>query len=327
MKLRQVGKTDLFLSEVGFGSWAIGGPNWAFGWGPQNEAEAVASIRRARELEVNWIDTAAIYGLGRSEELVAKAVKGHRKEVIIATKCSLLWDEAGNLSSSLDGESVRRECEMSLKRLNTDFIDIYHIHWPNDDARIEEGWLTMHRMMEEGKIRYGGVSNFSDAQIDKVKNIGRVATSQPPYSMFRRQIEDKHLQYCSDNTIGILAYSPLHSGLLTGKFNIRKIAQNDWRLRADEFKEPNLSINLKFVKSLSTIVEKYNKTMLQFAIAWVLRLDGISSAIVGARRPSQVEEIVGGSGWQIEEEDLEEIDRLLEERKSKIKEKNGYLPM
>ncbi len=326
MKIRQLGSTDLMLSEVGIGTWAIGGPNWAFGWGPQNDAEAIAAIRRSMELEVNWIDTAAVYGLGYSEELVAKAVKGHRKEVIIATKCSLVWDEAGNISSSLTAESVKRECEMSLKRLNTDFIDLYQIHWPNDEAHIEDAWEMIQRLREEGKIRYGGVSNFQVSHLKKVMTPHVTASLQPPYSMLRRDLETNQMDYCRERRIGIIPYSPMQSGLLTGKFNVDNVAANDWRLRSDEFKEPNLSINLEFVEGLKKIAANYDKSVAQLSIAWVLRLEEISSAIVGARRPSQIEETVAASGLEISEEDLDAIETLLKKRADKVKKKKGFLP-
>jgi aryl-alcohol dehydrogenase-like predicted oxidoreductase len=325
MSKRNFSDSELKLTEVGFGAWAIGGPNWAFGWGPQNDTEAIAAIRRGMELDVNWIDTAAVYGLGHSEELVAKAVKGHRKEVIIATKCSLIWDESGNISSSLSAESVRRECEQSLKRLNTDFIDIYQIHWPTDDKRIEEGWDMIGRLMEEGKIRHAGVSNFNKSQLERVMKVSKVESLQPPYSMFRREIESELLEYCSENKISVLAYSPMQSGLLTGKFNIIKLAENDWRLRSNEFVEPNLTINLEFVEKLRPLAEKYNMTVAALAIAWTLRREEITSTIVGARRPSQIEQTAEAVDCVIEEEDLKAIDGLLVKRKKEIKKKKGYL--
>ncbi len=318
MKTRQLGSTDLFLTEIGFGAWAIGGGNWAFGWGPQNNAEAIAAIRRALELGVNWIDTAAVYGLGHSEELVAQAVKGHRKEVIIATKCSLIWDDRGNITSSLAADSVRRECITSLRRLNTDYIDLYQIHWPNDDERIEEGWETILRLMEEGKIRHGGVSNFRPDHMERALAIHSISSMQPPYSMINRGIEDEILPFSREKDIGIVAYSPLQSGLLTGKFDMDNVAESDWRRRSVDFQEPALSATLELVEGLRPIAEKYDKTIAQLAIAWVLRLPNISSAIVGARRPSQIEETAGGVDWALENEDLRKIDHLLAERKKKI---------
>ncbi len=319
MNTRKLGRTDLHLSEVGFGAWAIGGGDWSFGWGPQDDDEAVAAIRRAVEVGVNWIDTAAVYGLGHSEELVAKAFEGHRKEIIIASKCSLVWDEDRKVSSNLSADSVRKECEDSLRRLNTDYIDLYQIHWPQDDEHIEEGWTVIGDLIKEGKIRYGGVSNFNVSHMERSQQIHPIASLQPPYSMMRRDVERAEYQYCEDNSIGVIAYSPMQSGLLTGTFDMSRVAENDWRRNSQEYQEPNLSINLEFVEQLRTISDKYDKTVAQLAIAWVLRLDVITAAIVGARRPSQIEETVGGADWKIEDEDLTQIDQLLEERIERIK--------
>ncbi len=326
MERRRLGFTDLELSEVGFGAWAIGGGGWAFGWGPQDDAESIAAIRRALELGVNWIDTAAIYGLGHSEEVVARAVEGRRDEVILATKCSLIWDEKGEISSSLARESVRRECEASLRRLNTDVIDLYQIHWPEDDERIEEGWEEIGRLIEEGLVRYGGVSNFLAGHLRRAQAIHPVASLQPPYSMLRRRHEGSEFAFCRENDIGVIAYSPMQSGLLTGRFDPSRLSEEDWRRRAGEFQEPNLSINLWFVDQLRPVAGEYGKTVAQLAVAWVLRREEVTSAIVGARRPDQIEETTGGAGWTLDEEHLAQIDELLAERKRRILEAGGYWP-
>jgi len=323
MKTRQLGATDLHLSEIGFGAWAIGGGDWAFGWGPQDDQEAIDAIRHSLDLGVNWIDTAAVYGLGHSEELVAKAVEGIRNEVIIATKCSLIWDENREVGDSLRRESVRREAENSLRRLNTDVIDLYQIHWPSDDEHIEEGWDEIGRLIEEGKIRYGGVSNFLVGHLERAHAIHPVSSLQPPYSMLRRGIENSQLPWCAEHNTGVVAYSPMASGLLTGKFDINRVAENDWRHRAPEFKEPNLTANLDLVEGLRPIAEKYGKTVAQLSVAWVLRRPEVTSAIVGARRPSQIEETVGASGWEIEAEDLDQIENLLSARAQQISEQGG----
>lgn len=320
MQKRKLGNSELHLSEVGFGAWAIGGGDWSFGWGPQDDNESIAAIKRALELGVNWIDTAAVYGLGHSEEIVAEAIKGMRNRLIIATKCSMVWDDKGKISSSLKAASVRSECEASLKRLGTDRIDLYQVHWPNDDKHIEEGWSVIGQLIEEGKVRYGGVSNFYVPHLDRAHNIHPIASLQPPYSMLRRAVEDGVFEYCRRNGIGVVTYSPMQAGLLTGAFDIDRLAENDWRRGSKEFNEPNLSINLDFVEKLHPIAEKYGKTVAQLAIAWVLRLDVVTSAIVGARRPSQIEETVGGSDWNIEQEDLDSIDELLNERNKRIEE-------
>lgn len=326
MKTRTLGWTDLELSEVGFGAWAIGGGGWAFGWGEQDDSESIAAIRRGLELGINWIDTAAVYGLGHSEEVVARAIEGMRDDVILATKCSLVWDDQGSIGSSLRADSVIRECEASLKRLKTDVIELYQIHWPNDDEHIEEGWEAIGRLKEQGKIRYAGVSNFLVSHMQRAQQIHPIASLQPPYSMLRRGIEQETLTYCAENSIGVVAYSPMQAGLLTGKFDKSRVAEDDWRQKVDEFKDPNLGINLEFVDQLRPIAREYGKTVAQLAIAWVLRRPELTSAIVGARRPSQIEETVGGAGWSIEDQHLQQIEELLSERVDKIKAAGGSLP-
>jgi len=322
MQTRQLGNTDLHLTEVGFGAWAIGGDDWEFGWGPQDDNESIAAIRRALELGVNWIDTAAVYGLGYSEEIVARTVAGHRDEVIIATKCSILWNDKRKTYDNLEAESIQRECEDSLQRLNTDYIDLYQIHWPTDEERIEEGWEAVNRLIEQGKVRYGGVSNFHVSHLKRAQSLYPIASLQPPYSILRRGVElDGEFDYCREHNIGVVAYSPMLSGLLTDGFDINRVAKNDWRHKSKEFQEPNLSINLEFAKELRTIADRYERTVAQLAIAWVLRLDVVTSAIAGARRPSQIEETADGAGWQIEDEDLMIIDELLEERTRKLEAK------
>lgn len=325
MNTRQLGNTDLHLTEIGFGAWAVGG-SWLYGWGAQDDQESIDAIHRALELGINWIDTAAVYGLGHSEEVVAKAIEGRRDEVIVATKCSQVWDDNGNVTTVLERESVRREAENSLRRLNTDVIDLYQIHWPDDDPRIEEGWAEIARLIEEGKVRYGGVSNFQVGHLTRAHAIYPISSLQPPYSMLRRGIEDRQLPWCAEHNVGIVAYSPMQSGLLTGKFDINRIAADDWRHKNPEFHEPNLSINLDFAEKLKPIAAKYGKTVAQLSVAWTLRNPEVTSAIVGARRPSQVEEIVGSAGWKIDEEDLKVIDNLLAEREQTIQDKQGFLP-
>lgn len=324
METRRLGWTDLHLSEVGFGAWAIGGGDWRFGWGPQDDGDSIAAIRRALELGVNWIDTAAVYGLGHSEELVAEAIERCRDELIIATKCSLIWDERRETSVSLKKDSILRECEASLKRLQTDRIDLYQIHWPDDEARIEEAWEAMTLLTQAGKVRYGGVSNFSVEHMDRCEG-ARIASLQPPYSMMRRGIESSQMPYCAEHQIGIVAYSPMQSGLLTGRFSIRKVASNDWRRGAKEYQQPNLSVNVAFVEKLREIASGYDKTVAQLAIAWTLRLETVTSAIAGARSPAQIEETAGGAGWRISDEDLKRIDDLLAWRLEECRKAGGYV--
>jgi len=325
MNTRKLGNSDLYLSEVGFGAWAIGGGGYDFGWGPQDDGEAIAAIHRALELGVNWIDTAAVYGLGHSEEIVARAVEGMRDEVIIATKCTRVWDEAGNISGDLTAGNIRRECEESLRRLKTDRIDLYQVHWPEGVGEIEEAWETIGRLIEEGKVRCGGVSNFDVPQLERAQRLHPVTSLQPPYSMMRRAVEGTELPYCKENNIGVVAYSPMQAGLLTGSFDVNRVAREDWRRRDGEFNQPNLGINLEFVDKLRPIAANYEKTIAQLTIAWVLRLEVVTSAIAGARRPSQIEETVGGSGWKIDDEDLKAIDELLQERLRRLEEVGGYV--
>ena len=327
MNTRQLGNTTLYLSEVGLGAWAIGGESSRFGWGPQDDRDSIAAIHRALELGVNWIDTAAIYGFGHSETVVGQALKGRRHEVIVATKCSQVWDENGEVTQNLSRASVRRECTESLKRLQTDVIDLYQIHWPNDNERIEEGWEEIGRLVADGLVRYGGVSNFhyDMTNMHRAQKVRPISSLQSAYSIMRRYPEGETFSYCREHHIGFLAYSPMQAGLLTGKFDKRKIAPTDWRNHAKEHSEINLPLNLDFVERLRVIARKYDKTVAQLAIAWVLRRPEVTSAIVGTRKPAQIEETVGGAGWSIDPEDLTTIDRLCEERIDKVKAASGYI--
>jgi aryl-alcohol dehydrogenase-like predicted oxidoreductase len=318
MQTRQLGYTDLRLTTVGFGAWAVGGP-WAFGWGPQDDDASIAAIQRGLDLGINWIDTAAAYGLGHSEEMVGKAIKGRRDSVIVATKCGLAWDDPSTRSviNRLKAWSVRQEAENSLKRLGVDVIDLYQIHWPNPDPDIEEGWTEIAKLVEEGKIRYAGVSNFSVAQIKRAQAIHPVASLQPPYHMLERRVESELLDYCAANGIGVVAYSPMASGLLTGKYTAEKIAalpDGDWRKRAGRFTEPELSANLALIEKLRPIVERNGHTLGQLAVAWVLRRPEVTSAIVGARAPRQIEEIVLAGDWTLTTPEIAEIEQYLAER-------------
>ncbi|MCB2213730.1 aldo/keto reductase [bacterium] len=325
MNNRQLGNSEMEFSEIGLGAWAIGGGGYAFGWGNQDDKDSVLTIRHALDVGINWVDTAAIYGLGHSEKVVGEAIKGRRNEVFVATKCSMVWDDNGNIDNSLKAESVRAECEASLKRLGVDHIDLYQIHWPNDDERIEEGWAEIGRLIEEGKVRYGGVSNFLTQHLERANAIHPVTSLQPPYSMLRRWIEDAELGWCRDNNCGIVCYSPMQAGLLTDNFGEKKLDDEDWRNKSKEHIEPNVSINLWFVDQLRPIAEKYNKTVAQLALAWTLRRPELTSAIAGARRPAQIEQNAGASGWYIEEPDLQKINALLAEREQRVKQADGYI--
>ena len=321
IQTRKLGFTDLHLTTVGLGTWAIGG-EWDYGWGPQDDAESIAAIHRALDLGINWIDTAPIYGLGHAEEVVGQAIVGRRDKagppVIIATKCSRVWDEDTlETSSRLKAKSIRREVEDSLRRLGVEVIDLYQIHWPRPDEDIEEGWGAIADLIREGKVRYGGVSNFSVAQLKRVQPIHPVASLQPPYSMLRREVEDGLLPYCAANDIGVIVYSPMQAGLLTGKFTKERVANlpdGDWRRGNEHFQEPQLSANLALVEKLRPIAERSGRTLAQLAIAWVLRRPEVTAAIVGARRPSQIEETAQAGDWKLSAEGIAEIDLLLAER-------------
>ncbi|MEE9465811.1 MAG: aldo/keto reductase [Candidatus Neomarinimicrobiota bacterium] len=321
MELRQLGRTELQLSTIGFGAWALGGGDYAFGWGPQDDDESVSAIHRALDRGVNWIDTAAIYGLGRSEEVVGKALKGIRQEVIVATKCSLIWDDRGNISNSLHRDSILREVEDSLRRLQTDYIDIYQIHWPSPPENISDGWETLMGLVEAGKVRYPAVSNFSVEQLEQVSAIHPVASLQPPYSMFKRDVEADILPYCRDQKIGVVAYSPMQNGLLTGKFTKDRAASlpdDDFRRRSPDFTMPRLEINLVAVEKLKKIAVETGGTPAQLALAWVLRRPEVTSAISGTRKPAQIDETAKAADWRLDESVVDAIASILTERDKQI---------
>ncbi len=312
METRQLGTDGPFLTEIGLGTWAIGGP-WDWGWGKQNDEDSIAAIRKALELGINWIDTAASYGLGHAEEVVAKAIEGRRKEVFLATKCGLVWDDRGRVKNNLRPESIRKEAEDSLRRLKTDVIDLYQIHWPDPNASLARAWQTMVRLKKEGKVRTIGVSNFNVPQLKQCLKIAPVQSLQPPYHLLRREIEATILPFCEENGIGVVAYSPMASGLLTGKFDPNRLAPDDWRRKVSDFRQPKLSKILTFVEKLRPIAERHRKTVGNLAVAWTLRNPVVTSAIVGARNVQQVEENVGAAGWRLTKEELQEIESLLQE--------------
>ena len=313
MQTRKLGWTDLHLTTIGYGSWALGGGDWLWSWGPQDDQSSVATILRAVELGVNWIDTAAIYGLGHSEEVVGQALKKLSQRPILATKCSLVWDSAKNVSGRLKKESVRTEIETSLRRLGVDEIDLYQIHWPDPETDIEEGWSAMADLVKEGKVRYIEVSNFSVEQLKRLQPIHRIASLQPPYSMLKRGIESDLLGYCAVNQIGVVVYSPMQKGLLTGKFQERlgHLATDDHRQKDPDFQPPRLNVHLELVEHLRPIAAKSGMSVAQLAIAWVLRRPEVTAAIVGARKPAQIEETVAAGDWTLTEEDIQTMDKLL----------------
>jgi aryl-alcohol dehydrogenase-like predicted oxidoreductase len=310
---RQLGNSDLFITPIGFGAWAIGGGGWAFGWGPQDDEQSIAAIREALDAGVNWIDTAAVYGLGRSEQVVARALEGVTRRPYVFTKCSMVWDANGNISHSLKAESVRQECENSLRRLKVERIDLYQIHWPIPDEDIEEGWATLANLKKEGKVRNIGVSNFNVAQMRRATAIAPITSLQPPYSLIRRDVEAEVLPFAAGEDIGVLAYSPMGSGLLTGAMTRERIAAlpaDDWRRDNPDFQGPRLSRNLQLVQLLGQIGARHGRTAAQVAVAWVLRNPAVTAAILGARRPGQLVELIPATEFQLEPAELNRIEAL-----------------
>lgn len=318
MQTRQFGKTDMQITPVGLGTWAIGGGNYQFGWGAQDDKESIAAIHRALELGVNWIDTAAVYGLGHSEEVVGRAVKewSGSDRPYIFTKCSRVWNEQKAISSNLEPRSIRNEVEQSLRRLQVDAIDLYQMHWPEPDADIEEGWGAMAKLKAEGKVRHIGVSNFNMSQMERIQQIAPIESLQPPYSLIRPDVERKILPYCQQHNIGVIAYSPMQSGLLSGKMSRERIAgmpEDDWRKRNEEFQEPRLSRNLALVDVLNEIGFPHNMSPGEVAIAWTLRNPAVTGAIVGGRNPQQVEEVVNAAEFRLSDSELDQIETFLRE--------------
>jgi aryl-alcohol dehydrogenase-like predicted oxidoreductase len=315
MRTRQFGRTDMQITPIGLGAWAMGGGNWEFSWGPQDDKTSINTIKHALALGINWIDTAAVYGLGHSEEIVGKAIKG-RERPYIFTKCSRVWDERGRISGSLKAYSIRRELEASLRRLQVDYVDLYQIHWPDPEEDIEEGWSTLVRLKEEGKTRHIGVSNFNVEQLRRIERIAPVETLQPPYSLIRREAEKEILPYCREHNIGVIVYSPMMSGLLSGRMTrerIQKLPEDDWRKRDDEFREPRLSRNLALQELLSNIAYPHNVSAGVVAVAWTLENPAVSGAIVGARSPQQIEELIPAAEFRLSESEMKQINQFLQE--------------
>jgi len=316
MQTKQLGNSELHITPIGFGAWAIGGSGWAFGWGTQDDQESIAAINCALDLGVNWIDTAAIYGLGHSEEVVAKALKGRSNRPYIFTKCSMIWDEKGKIGGSIKADSVRREVEASLRRLDIETIDLYQIHWPNPDSEIEEGWTTLAKLKDEGKVRYIGVSNFNVEQLKRAQKIAPVTSLQPPYSLVKPDVEKEILPFCLENNIGVIVYSPMQSGLLTGKMTPERVANlpdDDWRKNNSEFQEPRLSRNLKLVEVLQQIGQQHDRSPGEVAIAWTLNNPAVTAAIVGGRNPKQVEGIIGAGEFRLNQQELDQIETFRRE--------------
>ena len=317
-ELRQLGNSDLHLTAIGYGAWAIGGGNWEFAWGAQDDNESVHTIERALDAGLNWIDTAAVYGLGHSEEVVALAVKNSSHKPYIFTKCSMRWDANRKIYRSLKAESLREELENSLRRLQVDVIDLYQIHWPNPEGEIEEGWETLAKFKEQGKVRYIGVSNFNVDQMKRAMKIAPISSLQPPYSLLRRDIEAEILPFCREHNIGVINYSPMVSGLLTGKMTRERIEQlpaDDWRKRSPNFNAPKLSRNLKLVELLREIGREHGVEPGVVAIAWTLRNPAITAAIVGARRPEQVDGVLPAATFRLSDEEAGRIEVFLRENR------------
>jgi len=314
MKTRKLGNSDLKITPVGFGAWALGGSGWEFAWGPQDDADSIAAIHRALELGVNWIDTAAVYGLGHSEEVVARALREWRgPRPYLFTKCVFRWNEKGKIWKEFSLESIRRECEDSLRRLQVETIDLYQMHWPPDESKpgLEEAWQTLAALKAEGKVRWIGVSNFNAAQIKRAETIASVTSLQPPYSIIRRQIEAETLPYCEKQGIGVISYAPMASGLLTGAMTRERAAAlppDDFRSRNPEFREPRLSKNIELAERLRQVGARHGRTPGEVAIAWTLRHPAVTGAIVGARNAKQVEGVMRAGELKLSSEEIAEIE-------------------
>jgi len=307
---KRLGNSDMELTPIGIGAWAMGGGGWAFAWGPQDDAQSIAAIQAALDRGVNWIDTAAIYGLGHSEEVVARALNGRSNRPYIFTKCALVWDEQRQISRSLKAESIRRECETSLKRLKVDTIDLYQIHWPDPDPDLEEGWSTLAQLQKEGKVRWIGVSNFNVAQMERCRKIAPITSLQPPYSAISPEVENEILPYCQQHGIGVIVYSPMKSGLLTGAMTRERIAnfpQDDFRRKALNFQEPHLTRNLEFAELMKQMGARHGRTAGEVAIAWTLRHPAVTAAIVGMRSSQQVDGVIGAMEFRLSNQEIQEI--------------------
>jgi aryl-alcohol dehydrogenase-like predicted oxidoreductase len=314
MQTRQLGNSDMHITPIGIGAWAMGGGGWAFAWGPQDDDESVKAIHAALDAGLNWIDTAAIYGLGHSEEVVARALKGRSRKPLVFTKCERIWNEKREIGKSLKADSIRREVEASLSRLQLDVIDLYQIHWPEPAEDIEEGWTAMAQLRREGKVRWVGVSNFNVEQMRRAQAIAPITSLQPPYSILSPEIEEAVLPYTQANGIGVIVYSPMKSGMLSGAMTRERIAAmpaDDFRRRTPTFQEPLLTRNLALAELLRTIGQRHGRTAGEVAIAWTLRHPGVTAAIVGMRSPKQVEGVMGAAEFRLGSEEIKEIEAFL----------------
>lgn len=310
MELRKFGNTDMMITPIGFGAWAIGGGDWEYGWGDQEDQESIDAIHCALDKGMNWIDTAAVYGLGRSEEVVAKALHGMSERPYVFTKCSLRWSEDRKVFNRQKADSIRQECEDSLRRLQVEVIDLYQVHWPFPDDEIEEGWATLAELQQAGKVRYIGVSNYDVSQLKRCQAIAPVSSNQPPYSLVHPEVGDEILPYCLEQNIGVIVYSPMQSGLLTGKMTRQRVASmpdNDWRKRNEDFNEPRLSRNLALADLLVETGKPHGRSAGEVAVAWTLNNPAVTAAIVGARRPDQIDGIIGAMDFRLSEGEIQQI--------------------
>jgi aryl-alcohol dehydrogenase-like predicted oxidoreductase len=307
---KTLGKSNLEITRIGLGAWAIGGP-WQWGWSDQDDIDSIKTIHKALDMGINWIDTAAIYGLGHSEEIVGKAIKDLPIKPLIFTKCGLIWDSDKNISNSLKKESIEKEINDSLRRLDIDIIDLYQIHWPNPNQEIEEAWETLAELKEKQKVRYIGTSNFSVQQIKRAEQIHPITSNQPPYSLLNRYVEKNVLPYCEQNNIGTINYSPMAAGLLSGKMTrerVDNLPSDDWRNNNNDFKEPALSKNLSLVEILKEIGNEHSFTAGEVAIAWTLLNPAVTGAIVGMRRPDQVEGVIKSGEIELTNENVKTLE-------------------
>lgn len=316
METRRLGNSDMDITRIGLGTWAIGG-KWRWGWGEQDDTKSITTIREAIDHGINWIDTAAVYGLGHSEEIVGKALREMRQKPYVFTKGTKVWDAAGNVSESMKAESLRNEVEASLTRLGVDVIDLYQIHWPIPDEQIEEGWETLAKLREEGKIRHIGVSNFSVDQLQRAEKIAPITSLQPPYNLIRQDAAESILPYCEQQNIGVIVYSPMASGLLSGKMSRERIAAmdpTDWRKTNPDFTEPNITRNLALQELLAEIGTHHDATAGEVAIAWTLTNPAVTGAIVGMRKPGQIDGVIRAGELKLSDADIQTIRSVLNSR-------------
>jgi aryl-alcohol dehydrogenase-like predicted oxidoreductase len=318
---RSLGASGLEISTVGFGAWAAGGGGWAFSWGPQDDEDSLAAMRHALDLGINWIDTAAAYGLGHSEAVVGRLLRELPAvdRPLVFTKCGLVWDPDDRMAIAkqlLRPESIRRECEASLRRLGVERIDLYQFHWPDDSGTpIEESWGEMGRLIAEGKVRCGGVSNFDVPLLEQCEAVRHVDSLQPPFSLIRREVAAEEIPWCESHETGVICYSPMQAGLLTDSFTadrVDRLAREDWRRRQADFHPPLIGRNLALRDSLRPIAGRHGTTAAAVAVAWTLAWPGVTGAIVGARSPQQVDGWVGAARLELGPEDLDEIAAAIE---------------